>query len=225
MIIKYFFLILILIFIKFLYIDTEKKELKFIHITKTAGTTIEDIAYKHNILWGRHDKDYGWWHRTNTLYSIFFYKKLEYMRSFDFFLICRNPYDRILSEFHCKWGGVGKDINSYDRIKMNKFIQESINNRNNLKIYNKFNHYTEQYKYIPPKILKIKTHILYFENLTEDFNNLMNKYNLPLKLNMKLNTSKKNFSINDFSDETIKLINQVYDKDFKIFGYKKFVKF
>ena len=30
-------------------------KLKFVHITKTSGTYIEDIAYIKNILWGRYD--------------------------------------------------------------------------------------------------------------------------------------------------------------------------
>jgi hypothetical protein len=36
----------------------ELKELKFIHITKTGGTSIEDLAYKNKILFGRYHKEY-----------------------------------------------------------------------------------------------------------------------------------------------------------------------
>ena len=40
------------------------KPLKFIHITKTAGTTIENLGLKKNIKWGRFHKEYGpCWHR------------------------------------------------------------------------------------------------------------------------------------------------------------------
>ena len=34
------------------------KHLKFIHITKNAGTSIEDAGKNHNILWGRYHEEY-----------------------------------------------------------------------------------------------------------------------------------------------------------------------
>ena len=46
------------------------------------------------------------------------------MMKHDYFLVCRNPYDRIISEFHCKWGGVGKYINKYDKAKMNEYLKK-----------------------------------------------------------------------------------------------------
>lgn len=49
------------------------KELKFIHITKCAGTTIENLGKKNNILWGKFHKEYGWWHEIFTCKS----KKLK----------------------------------------------------------------------------------------------------------------------------------------------------
>lgn len=38
--------------------NSTSKELKFIHITKTAGTSIEDVAFKKNILYGRYHQEY-----------------------------------------------------------------------------------------------------------------------------------------------------------------------
>ena len=196
--------------------------LKFIHITKTAGTSIENIGFKHNILWGRYDKKYGWWHRTNIFKNYEFMIKIPYMMKYDFFLVCRNPYDRILSQFHCKFGGVGKNIKHFNKIKMNKYIQNKIKTRGwNSKI--RGSGFTEQYKYLPPKLLKINTHVLHFENLETEFNDLMFKYNLPIKLDVKDNCSVKKFTIKDFSKRTIRLINNVYNKDFIIFNYDKII--
>ena len=39
------------------------KELKFIHITKCAGSFIENIGKENNYFWGEWHKEYGWWHQ------------------------------------------------------------------------------------------------------------------------------------------------------------------
>ena len=38
------------------------KELKFIHITKTAGTSIEEVGYENKIKWGKYHEEYGYHH-------------------------------------------------------------------------------------------------------------------------------------------------------------------
>jgi len=187
------------------------KQLKFIHITKCAGTTIEDIGKKNNILWGRFHKEYGWWH------EIFPNKTVELKLKYDWFMIIRNPYERLISEFYCKYGGQGKskNINKVDEKGFNLYVKKRILNREE-----RGNHYTEQYKYMDQNIF---IHIIRFENLEFEFNELMKKYKLDMTLNIKANQSrhKKKFSIKSFTPELIKLINEIYHKDFVTFGYEK----
>ena len=186
------------------------KELKFIHITKTGGTSIENIAKSHNILWGRFHKEYGHWH------EIFKQKSIIFKNKYDWFVVVRNPYERIVSEFYCKWGTNIK-INKYhiSKLEFNYFIQKYIIYRNRVGGYG---HYIEQYKYIDD-VSNIQ--ILKFENLKEEFNNLMNKYSLNMKLTRHDNKGILKFTIDSLSQESIKLINKVYEKDFKMFGYKR----
>jgi hypothetical protein len=191
----------------------ELKELKFIHITKNAGTSIEEAGIKHKIEWGKFHKEYGWYHKPFSKID----KKLQ--DKYDWFVVVRNPYARMLSEFYCMWGGV---YNYYTITKdyMNTFLIYRIKNIDESD--NKC-HYVEQYKYIYGDNITCKIHILYFEKLEEHFNNLMKKYGLEhIKLE-KTNTKPIAipFTINDFSDELIELINNVYDNDFKLFGYEK----
>ena len=184
------------------------KELKFSHITKTGGTSIENIARLKNIYWGRYDINFN-----NNWHIPLKELPIEIKKKYDWFIVCRNPYNRILSEYHCNWGGIGALKISHDKKQFNKYIRYKIMNRRKLKC---FGHYLEQYLYF---IQGVK--ILRFENLKNDFDKLMKKYNLKLELNIKVNSNRKIFSVKDFDDETIKLINQVYDKDFKIFKYQK----
>ena len=68
---------------------------------------------------------------------------------------------------------------------------------------------------------QIIKHILEFENLREDFNKLMKQYDLNILLNKHVNSNKKVYSVDDLTNETKKLIQQVYHYDFVKFGYKK----
>jgi hypothetical protein len=140
----------------------------------------------------------------------------------------RNPYDRILSEYYCNHTGV----NSYklkptsykvvhNKEQMNDYLMEKILNRSN-----KGGHFVEQYKYLHP-IKKI--HILKFENLHEELTTLMNTYNISnielVKVNERSTEDDINlFTVDDFSDELISLINTVYAKDFSTFGYNMIIR-
>lgn len=183
------------------------KELKFSHITKSGGTSIEELAKINKIYWGKYDLNFNKrWHTPLNELS----KELK--ENYKWFIVCRNPYDRIISEYHCRWGGIGNISIVHDKKQFNRYIIEKIRNRNCVV---NFGHYKEQYRYFIPGV-----HVLRFENLKEDFDNLMNKFNLKLELTLKLNSNKKIFTIKDLEKNTINLINKIYEKDFKIFKYE-----
>lgn len=198
------------------------KPLKFIHITKTGGTSIEDCAIEKNIRFGRFHLKYRslLYPRANTQYHCFFPDIPESLRTQnDWFMVVRNPYDRILSEYHCEWGGTDKygfknNAQNQCIYKMNQYIQTCILNRNP-----KGDHYSEQYKYLDSSE-NVKIHIIKFENLKKDFNALMKQYNIDLTLNIHHNKNVKRFSVSDFSKTTIRLINSIYEPDFRLFGYE-----
>jgi hypothetical protein len=196
----------------------EKKELKFIHITKCAGTFIEKIGLKNNILWGRYHNEYGWWHEEFTK------KNNELKNKYDWFMIVRNPYDRILSEYYCYYGGIGNENIIHTKKEFNEYLINKINTRELITNINK-DHYKEQYKYFDNTI---KIHIIKKENMYNELKKLFNDYNLPIDIDKYIknkinNKEKKNkkciFDINDFEPELIKLINEVYEKDFILFNY------
>lgn len=189
-----------------------EKPLKFIHITKTAGTTIEKIGEEAGIQWGKNHGEYGQWHR--------FFDRVpqEVKRKYDWFMVVRNPYDRIISEFYCHHGGHGFSLCEYNHTPeiFNKFCKKKIKYRSSTG-----DHWSEQHKYLD----FTPCHILKFENLKEEFEELMRDYNLYLKLDKKENSNKypfsKRFGVDDMDDELIEYINGIYDKDFKEFNYEK----
>ncbi len=195
-------------------IKEKQKPLKFIHISKNAGTSIEKSGISKSIQWGMYHKEYGYWHHYFPLKNI--YLKIKY----HWFMIVRNPYDRILSEYYCQWGGIGKKNIKHTKDQMNQYLIEKIKRRDF-----KGDHYTEQHKYID-YLSNVYIFVLRFEFLNEDFYKLMDFYNIQNIELMKTNTSKEKnknlpFTIDDFSNELISLINDVYHKDFELFNYIK----
>ena len=190
------------------------KELKFIHITKCAGTFIEDIGKINNINWGRFHPEYGYWH------DFFPPKPRELKTKYDWFMVVRNPYDRIISEYYCEWGGIGKKNIRHSKEEFNNFLMSKILTR-----IKTGEHYSEQYKYFDETI---PINIIRFENLNSELNTLFKKFNVNIdiykyaKTNTKESKNKSlRFKKNDLSKEIISLINLVYDNDFEYFNYDK----
>lgn len=191
--------------------------LEFVHIPKTAGTTIENIANEKNIKWGRmkpSHRDYlkpdhpncTYWH----LPPKYFYNDSHYHKDNDgTFCVIRDPFDRIVSEYKYKNGF------SNDPKHMNDWIKEHL-----IPKYTKGGnncHFLPQYEFVYDELgTKTCDHILRFDNLTEDFNKLTNKFNIDLKLeeNRKDNVSNNNLSVNDLNEENIRLIREIYSNDF-----------
>jgi hypothetical protein len=231
-------LIVVIILLCLLCINTNEYffDLKFIHIPKNAGTSIENSAIKKNIKWGfkewsktdcnisnpidifkckgkwinlnnnketNHNKCFPWHQIPDELHS--FYENDE------LFCVVRNPYSKLVSAYNYSHG---KNAN---KEHLNKFIKQKLENFDKNKYWNGC-HILPQHYYTHGK--RKCDIILKYENLDKEFNDLMKKNNLNLSL-PKNNTSRKNVSVKDLNKESIKLINKVYDKDFKLFNYKK----
>ena len=207
------FVILIYMGISYYY-SPPTKELKFIHITKCGGSFLEDTAKSNDIKWGRFHKEYG------NRHHIFIDKPTKLKIKYDWFrAVVRNPYDRILSEYYCEWGGIGLKKITHNKELFNNYLIKKINDRSLIG-----DHYTEQYKYIDPNI---PIHIIKLENFEKELKCLFKHYNILSNVDytQKTNSAKhKNkgimFTIHDFDYELIQLINEVYANDFLLFNYE-----
>ncbi len=208
-------------------------DLKFLHITKNAGTYIEDLGFKNNLVLGKikdQINDYNLNHKNAIDYyhltPFHFYNEvfnINYCNNKNInFLIVRNPYDRILSEIFCPWLGIVKNNRTPSIDEINDYLNNKLLNiKNNPKRLFNGGHCALQYSYAyDSNDILVVDEILKFENLTEDLENLIQKYNLKLVLDKeKTNKSSKSCQLSDLTDENIKLINKLYKLDFEKFGY------
>jgi len=216
-------------------IDSEILDLtiRFIHITKNAGTYIEDLGFKDKYLFGKYNysiEEYNLTQLTNADYyhlnPNMFYNEVF---NLDFsnnkhknFVIVRNPYTRLISELFCPWVGIIKNNTNPSIDEINVFLNDKLNyiKSNPDMLY--YGHYALQYNYVyDSNDIKIVDDILRFEHLDTDLNNINIAYNMNLKLNIKekVNSSTKICSIEDITKENIELIHELYYKDFIAFNY------
>ena len=146
-------------------------------------------------------------------------------------MVVRNPYTRAISEFHCKWGGVGHQASSYNRTGFNAYVRAAIK-RNAWKHHStgavaEAFHWNVQSLYIDDMI---PIRVLRFENLDREFDDLMRSYHMRVYLGWantaaeqrRRTTAEKGqhrFTTAHFDENTIRLIQDTYRIDFLRWGY------
>lgn len=179
--------------------DREYSGVLFVHIPKTAGTSISSLLNENNLdnwnrEWPRHHDPYFYLKQANNINETIFS-----------FSVVRNPYTRTYSCF--------KQFN-----KANKTSISFIEYLNNIikKVVSPISpllHLTQSF-YIAQDD-KVEVNKVYnFENLKElenDFTWKLGNYNVG---NYAIDSY-----INDYSIEAIDITKEIYKKDFSLFGY------
>lgn len=200
--------------------EKDRFKLRFIHIPKTAGTSIENWGRKYGYKWGRFDPDTpvnvpgtharaGYWHSPAKYWKI--------SNGVQYFCVVRDPIDRFISamNFHYK---------EYDQLDLNEFIHEkftldfifSENCKSFLpQVHYVFNSDTDE---------QFCDFVLDYDYLETEFTRLMLTFrdyrayrSLP-----KVNVSHKHkFSANMLSDKSLKILKEVYAEDYKFISLLK----
>jgi len=201
-----------------------RRPLQFVHNPKTGGTTVETVGRADgDVYWGKcmfptnrmvhcqnqppYAVDGGswpprdpWWHLPRQYFPLA--GSDPYHDAGEIFLIVRDPYRRLLSEFYYTKGPKFKRkadslIKLYDPRFMNDFVTNQVNNRHAFR--KQWNHFAEQYAFAVLEIplaastsksaagsepqetkfeVRVADHVLRFENLNDEFDRLMLAYGL-----------------------------------------------
>ncbi|EJK47847.1 hypothetical protein THAOC_33411 [Thalassiosira oceanica] len=137
------------------------------------------------------------------------------------FTVVRSPYDIVLSEY--RWAH--KMLKSYQSVTreqlssvdyMNHWVQDNIKYAIANGSAEGGGHLIPQHVYThDAKGRLLVDHLLRQEHLTEEFSQLMNQYNLPANLSHYNVHTTETLGVDDFTDETVKLINEWAELDFR----------
>ena len=194
--------------------------LRFLHIPKNAGTSIEEAGLTIMQKWGKYDtklknmNDVHAWHVPQPIGK-------------NAFCVIRNPFNKLLSEFRHEvilafnHNSTKFSPNAhYNAESLNKWLEISLK-KVHQNPHHIDNHFLPQHYYA-----EHCNHILLFENLQEDFDALLEKYNVPSTKLPKLQggdiqqhhrahiTFSHKLTKDDISPENQVTIRFVYAKDF-----------
>lgn len=194
-----------------------RRALQFSHITQNGGTAIEDAAQAHEFSMGRFSPLWKllaggnglFWHRPIRDLDV------AVQRRYDWFMVVRDPYTRMISEFYAL--NPSAVTESCTTEVFNQTVSRGIRSWQNLHNYG---HYRPQAQYRPTED-GVVMHILRFEDLNHSFNRLMESYGLPMRLHGTRVPTERRFTVSDFSEATIQLINDVYHQSFDDFNYAR----
>lgn len=207
--------------------------LKFIHIPKTAGTSIEDFFKKHKILYGRFDRQYHAnrdrryltfndenpepWHTVIKSSS-------DLWQNNYFFTVIRNPKDRLISEYYhrVKFAKRDKFINHEEQTitEFNRNISKILKKVNSIHLHRLTGHFAPQINFIDFNHLD-KIFLLNFDNISVELKELHKKFKIKCP-DMKTHNMRgmfKKFKYNDLDTQNRKLYNEIYALDEFLYDY------
>ena len=206
----------------------KKANFLFVHIPKTGGGSVKNYlsnkfsditlytGFRNNLIPNNEFKKYSLQHQFYT--KLFEYRdvlQIDFNELLKVAASVRNPYTRIISDlFHFKLIENDTTQDEVYNIILNNYL-----NRTNLD-----NHNVPQYKFVVDDKDEIieKIHIFKCETLIDDMQNFgFNDFKLHTgsSRNKELKTKHEDSYLKYLNNDSIRLINEFYKKDFELFNY------
>ena len=186
------------------------KKFIFVHINKTAGTSMEKALADYGVkkLEEKGDLKFELNYNQSQHFNCDEYKKYlgsEYDDYFKFTVV-RNPFDRVVSYYY--GGAIQKGLNFKDWV-VDRYLNE--NYKDYIRMYSDYTHWFDKDE---------MNCVLKFENLDQDFIKLKETLDLNCELG-KANVNKSRTHYRDYYDDKTKdIIENHFEKELNAFQYK-----
>ncbi len=201
---------------------SDEHKIIFIHIPKTAGTSIENVLFKpknkraSNDLWGGPNQYQSGALQHLMSSNIIKAIGMDVFNQYFTFSFSRNPWDKIVSQYHFTVQR-RKDLQHKIGINENSSFKEYINKLFSVDVYIQWE---QQYKFLYIDGKCVVDFIGKFENLQQDFDIVCDKIGMSRQQLPHKNKSKHKHYTEYYDDETRQIVAEKYAKDIECFGYK-----
>jgi hypothetical protein len=181
----------------------------FIHITKTAGTSIAKALF-----------GYLPYHYTAIDYRVIYGRKLfdQYFK----FAFVRNPWDRLYSAYrYLKAGGWNDDdkVWAQDNLSQYESFQSFVKQWLTKDNINKHKHFWPQSRFICDESNNLLIdHLAYFETINDDYDVIKKKLSTGQDIGHN-NANPGNSYREAYDDESRDIVAEIYATDIALFGY------
>jgi hypothetical protein len=198
---------------------SQKYKCIFIHIPKTAGTSIEHALEMHG------DKDFigikpyinqkqdydsffggGLQHCTVSQLA----KMIDNFDDYFKFSFVRNPFDRAVSAVSFLGGGLKNCHKPLTKERFEEFIKKGIPNTG---------HFISQYDFLSSGERALVDFVGKYENLERDFGFVCDKLGVNKTLEHRMKSTHAPYW-SYYSQETLEIVAEKYAKDIEHFGYE-----
>ena len=181
----------------------------FIHITKTAGTSVAKSLFS-----------YLPYHYTAIEYRVI-YGRSDFDRYFKFAFV-RNPWDRLYSAYrYLKAGGwdEGDRIWAEENIGHIKDFDEFVSRWLSIENMHKHLHFKPQHEFIcDSRGRMLVNYLAYFETLQDDFKRVCRHMDIDAELGC--HNANPGLGYQDvYTEETRQKVAEIYAQDIALFGY------
>lgn len=207
----------------------DKHKFVFIHIPKTGGHSVDKYFIQKRLV------DDDKWHCTGD--QILKYMGVEKWKEYQTFTIVRNPWDRMVSEYSWQ-GGLGEDQiptpwgdKNVTFKQFLKMVFNSPHDHHDMNLVRNFDtwyrlqevkdgHLNDQYSFITDQNDNmIIDNLIRFENLNQQFKQMLTKVGLPPDNLPHLNKSKHKHYTEYYDQESIDLVACRFKRDIETLGY------
>lgn len=225
------------------------KRLELVHIARTGGLEMAMEAAKYGYSWGAchfgeacpsHRNRWTpstptfhqclWQHVPSQYFDSLLEEKQNPYHGGDRFVVVRNVYDRIISEYYL----MRKEVLDGQKIThFNEWVQQTLlmltkrkrgdmaaREIGNQEYFTRRGHLIPQYDYVYENETKVVQHVLRYENLPFEFDKLMEQYHLPMRLAPLEHPEKRELTVYNLTKVNLMGIEMLFEDDFREFGYE-----